>query len=101
MWLSICVLWGVGGVWVGASFWEKSGEAANTGAILSFPLLALLPAQPLCRSQAAVAQGLRQVWRGLFREQREVLARDTSHPMNYFNARLDLQAQSKVIIGPN
>lgn len=78
----------------------KSGEAAKAGAILSLPLLALLPAQPLCWSQAAVAQGLRQVWRGLFREQREVLAGDTSHPMNYFNARLDLQARSKVIIGP-
>lgn len=57
------------------------------------------PAQS-CWSQAAVAPGLRQVWRGLFREQREVLAGDTSHPMNYFNARLDLQARSKVIIGP-
>lgn len=95
----VCALgggWGVGrGLILG-----KSGEAAKAGAILSLPLLALLPLQPLCRSQAAVAQGLRQVWRGLFREQRELLAGDTSHPMNYFNARLDLQAQGKVIIGP-
>lgn len=100
VWLSICVLWGG---WWGVGWGlilGKSGEAAKAGAILSLPLLALLPAQPLCWSQAAVAQGLRQVWRGLFREQREVLAGDTSHPMNYFNARLDLQARSKVIIGP-
>ena len=52
-------------------------------------------------SQAAGARGLGQAWRVLFREQRDVLAPEHSHSMNYFNARLDLQAWSKVIIGPN
>lgn len=40
-------------MWAGASFWEKSGEAANAGAILSFspagpaPCTAPLP-EPGC-----------------------------------------------------
>lgn len=99
VWLSICVLWGLMGCGLGPHSGKVSGGSQGWSYFKSFPA-GPAPRTPLCWSQATVAQGLRQVWRGLFREQREVLAGDTSHPMNYFNARLDLQAQSKVIIGP-
>lgn len=88
------------GVWTSASFWESQGKQPRQRAILRPPLPARSPHSPRL-SQAAVARGRGQAWRGLFREQREVLAPEHSHPMNYFNARLDLQASSKVIIGPN
>lgn len=97
VWLSVCVA----EVWTGASFWEIQGMQPKQRAILRPVLPALLPTQPPLLSQAAVAQGPGQAGRVLFREQREVLAPGHSHPMNYFNARLDLQAWSKVIIGLN
>lgn len=95
VWLS--VYWDVdGGLILG-----KSGEAAKAKSYFKASPARPAPHTPLKPSQAAVARGLGQPWRVLFREQREVLAPEHSHPMNYFNARLDLQARSKVIIGPN
>lgn len=79
----------------------KSGDAAKAKNYFKAS-----PARPAPRtapllSQAAVARSLGQAWRVLFREQREVLAPEHSHSMNYFNAGLYLQAWNKVIIGPN
>lgn len=79
----------------------KSGEAAKAKSYFKVSPARPAPHTAPLLSQATVAQGPGQAWRVLFREQREVLAPGHSHPMNYFNARLDLQAWSKVIIGPN
>lgn len=46
VWLSVCGLWGVGGVWGWGLILGKSGETAKARAILSLPLLALLLHSP-------------------------------------------------------
>lgn len=79
----------------------NSGDAAKAKSYFKACVARPAPHTAPLLSQAAVAQGPGQAGRVLFREQREVLAPGHSHPMNYFNARLDLQAWSKVIIGLN
>lgn len=79
----------------------KSGDAAKAKNYFKASPARPAPHTAPLLSQAAAAWGPGQAWRVLFREQREVLAPEHSHSMNYFNARLDLQARSKVIIGPN
>lgn len=79
----------------------KSGEAAKAKSYFKASAARPAPHTAPLLSQAAVAGGLGQTRREFCSERREVLAPGRSHPMNYFNARLDLQAWSKVIIGLN
>lgn len=72
MWLSVCSL--RGGVEARASFWESQGMQPRQSYFKVSPACLHAPHTSPLLSQAAVAQVLGQVWRGLFREQREVLA---------------------------